>query len=175
MNEPTGRDDLFLDALESDEDVAWKLAVTAACPAPPALRERIVARHRRSERALGFPRIALAAVAAAVLLVLVGAASGGRVVTLDAAPGAPGGVAVVAVAADRGYLLMALPAPPSGKAYEAWIIRDGQPLPAGVSEGRGMFALGNRALKPGDVIAVTIEVAAGVTRPTSAPILTAKV
>lgn len=165
-------DDLFLEALEADEDVAWALAESAALPAPSALRERIVARHRR--RGWSVPRIAFASVAAAAVLVVALALGSGAQVTALSGDGADR-AAVVATRSGDGYLIVALPTPPSGRTYEAWVIRDGEPLPAGLTNGTGILALrAGVALRAGDVIAITVESAAGASRPTSAPILTGK-
>lgn len=165
-------DDLFLGTLEEDEDLAWRLAEAAARPAPPALRERIVARHRR--RRWSVPRIAFAAVAAAAVIVLALAIGSGASVTALSGEGADR-AAVIATRSGDGYLLVALPAPPSGRTYEAWVIRDGEPLPAGLTGGTGILALrAGVALRAGDVIAITVESAGGVSRPTNAPILVGK-
>jgi hypothetical protein len=166
------RDDLFLDALEHDEDVAWKLAAAAARPTPPALRATIVGAHRSRPRRGLVPRLAFAAAAAVVLVLALGVASGTRVVALDPVTGSGGRAALVATPVGDPFLILALPTPPSGKAYEAWVIREGAPAPAGLSAGSGILALRSGiGLRAGDVIAITVEVAAGATRPTSDPIL----
>jgi hypothetical protein len=79
-----------------------------------------------------------------------------------------------------GVLLVAsrLPAPPAGKTYEMWIIRGGKPAPAGLfaSNAQGdAFHLYRPAspAAPGDIVAVTLEVAAGVNAPTSMPVIAA--
>lgn len=82
-----------------------------------------------------------------------------------------------------GVLLIAnnLPAPPQGKAYEMWIIPaggKGKPVPAGVftSSTQGEAVHLFRPAKPAtatDVVAVTLENAAGVDAPTSTPIIVA--
>ena len=79
-----------------------------------------------------------------------------------------------------GVLLMAsqLPAPPSGKTYEMWIIRGGKAAPAGLF---GSDTQGNalHLFRPGtplmakDIVAVTLETAAGVMQPTTTPIIVA--
>ena len=79
-----------------------------------------------------------------------------------------------------GVLLMAshLPAPPAGKTYEMWIIHGGKPAPAGLfrSDDRGnalhLYRPPSPAA-PSDVVAVTLETAAGVDAPTSTPIIVA--
>jgi anti-sigma-K factor RskA len=79
-----------------------------------------------------------------------------------------------------GVLLVAsrLPAPPSGKTYEMWIIRGGKPAPAGLfaSNAQGDALHLYRPAAPaaaGDIVAVTVEVAGGVTAPTSMPVIAA--
>jgi anti-sigma-K factor RskA len=47
---------------------------------------------------------------------------------------------------------------PEGRTYAAWVIADGEPLPAGVFRGGGTVELRlSEQVRPGDVIAVTIE------------------
>ena len=174
------RDDLFLEALDEDADLAWRLAAATERPAPPRLREAIVGPRRRAARTRritlwsGGIRWAYAAVTAVVLLVLVALASGGRVVALAGAGDVSGRATLVATPGGDGYLILALPSPPSGKTYEAWVIRGGEPLPAGLASGNGIVALSAGALRSGDVVAITVEASGGVTRPTGAPILAAK-
>jgi hypothetical protein len=70
-----------------------------------------------------------------------------------------------------------LPPPPPGKAYEMWIIpQGGRPIPAGMfapnTEGGATHLFGAAApLSRADTIAVTIEAAAGVSAPTSQPVI----
>jgi anti-sigma-K factor RskA len=79
-----------------------------------------------------------------------------------------------------GVLLVAsrLPAPPPGKTYEMWIIRGGKPAPAGLfaSDAQGDAFHLYRPSAPataGDIVAVTLEVAGGVSAPTSTPVIAA--
>jgi anti-sigma-K factor RskA len=73
------------------------------------------------------------------------------------------------------YLILDLPAPPSGKTWEAWVIKGETPLAAGVTSDRGVTTLILTApLASGDTIAVTFEPSGGVDRPTGAPVLAAK-
>jgi anti-sigma-K factor RskA len=79
-----------------------------------------------------------------------------------------------------GVLLMAssLPATPSGKTYEMWIIRGGKPARAGefnsTADGNAIHLYRPATpLAPSDVVAVTLENAGGVDAPTSAPIIVA--
>lgn len=79
----------------------------------------------------------------------------------------------------RGVLLIAsnLPQAPAGKAYEMWVIPKGaKPVPAGMfqsaTDGTAMH-LWRRTMTPGDTVAVTMEVEAGVDAPTSAILIVA--
>lgn len=199
-------DDLFLDVLEQDEDVAWALAEAAARPAPSALRERIVARHRRRgifglparvPMALAFAVIAIVVLPLSLALVqtraelerqqavsdefgrvLFAVAAGGGLIVPMAPPAGvgfrdPRGAIVVRGAVGEAYLVLDLPAPPAGKAYEAWVIRDGQPIRAGMAPVRpGVVTVRlEHPLRPGDIAAVTLENAAGVDKPTADPLL----
>lgn len=69
-----------------------------------------------------------------------------------------------------------LPAAPSGQTYEAWIIDDGGPIPAGLFDSRGqraVFQLDGTA-SSGMLVAVTLEPAGGVDAPTGAPLFVAE-
>ncbi|MFN2628716.1 MAG: anti-sigma factor domain-containing protein [Gaiellaceae bacterium] len=65
-----------------------------------------------------------------------------------------------------------LPAAPSGRTYEAWVMGTGAPQPAGLFRGGGMtvFPL-DRTLARGNFVGVTVERESGVQTPTGAPIL----
>lgn len=202
----TEHDDLFLDALEHDEDVAWQLAAAAARPGPAGLRDRIVARHRRRglvERLGLRTPLPLAVAAAAFALVLLplalltaqtraelereralrdeyarvlAAIGGGQVIRLAPTAASANAAGALVIGRDeQAYLVLDLPEPPAGKAYEAWVIRGGQPVRAGMAPVRAAVVTVRleQALRPGDVAAVTLETAAGVDRPTSDPLLVA--
>jgi anti-sigma-K factor RskA/putative zinc finger protein len=193
-------------ALLSEERTAWTLAEAASRPPPPALRARIVAAHARSTRSRApgrsWPRLALVAGLAIALVAVVvdlqatraqldreaalaseyraalaALAGGGRVVALSAAEQAAGRGSLVFAPDGGSYLVLEMPTPPEGKAYEAWVIRDGEPLPAGVAPARGGVVVIRLTApaRPGDVAAVTLEVAAGVEKPTTPPILSGKI
>jgi anti-sigma-K factor RskA len=157
-------------------------------------RDAIVARHRR-RWAIGRP--AFASVASLVLLgaliaslaalvqertarddygrALAAVAAGGRVIAMQGATGARG--AIVVSREGPSYLVLELPAPPSGKAYEAWVIRDGAPRPAGMAPVlTGVITIPVLdALRDGDVAAITLEDQAGVQLPTSDPLLLGRI
>jgi anti-sigma-K factor RskA len=77
-----------------------------------------------------------------------------------------------AVAAPSGAVTMyaSAPAAPSGKTYEAWVIRAGKAYPAGLfGGGTRQFTL-TLHVRPGDTIAVTVEPAGGRQQPSSKPV-----
>lgn len=181
--------------LRAHEATVAALADGAARPAPQSLRDAIVARHARTPwfalSRVAFAASLVVAVAAAALLVttraelereralrdeyarVVGAvAEGARVVTLEAR-GTPGRGVLVVPRSRGAYLILDLPAPPAGKVYEAWVIRGGTAMPAGLAPARaGIVTLALTAeVRPGDVAAVTLEIAGGVDRPTTDPVL----
>jgi anti-sigma-K factor RskA len=60
---------------------------------------------------------------------------------------------------------------PAGKTYEAWVIQDDQPVRAGTFGGGGQVAfLLTRKVPEGAIVAVTLEQAGGVDRPTTDPV-----
>jgi anti-sigma-K factor RskA len=97
-------------------------------------------------------------------------ASAARVVPLS---GSGGMQATFAVAPDgRGSLVLASahPAPP-GKVYQAWFIRGGQPVSAGVFNDDGVAVVPLQGSAAGaQTVAVTIEPPGGSLQPTSQPI-----
>ena len=98
----------------------------------------------------------------------------GRVVALaaqkDAPPDARG--ALVIPRSGDPYVVLELSSPPTGKAWEAWVIKGQHPTAAGVSGSGGLFTIVLSApVGAGDVVAVTLEPAAGSRAPTSDPIL----
>jgi hypothetical protein len=98
----------------------------------------------------------------------------GRVVAL-----APTGVdpdaraAVVIPTQGQPYLIVRLPAPPSGKAWEAWVLKPGPvAVPAGLSTEGGVFTLSlTTPLGAGDGVAITLEPLVGSAQPTTQPVL----
>jgi anti-sigma-K factor RskA len=81
--------------------------------------------------------------------------------------------ALVVRANGEAVLVAALDPPPEGKIYEAWVIVDGKPLPAGVFDVSGRTAVHvlTRPVPDGAVVAVTVEPDGGVDRPTGRPVL----
>jgi anti-sigma-K factor RskA len=92
-----------------------------------------------------------------------------------AAVALPGVGNVVAQTDGNATLFASLRPAPSGKTYEAWVIRGSVALPAGVFNGGGTVELHlTQSAKPGDKIAVTIEPAGGSQKPTTTPIATSQ-
>lgn len=165
-------------------------------PGAPALREQIVARHRRGGNAfmswlrrpvpaalpIALTIALVASLASAVVArreaegyaaVLAGVADG-RVVALQNTgelPGARG--SLVIPQGGSPYLILEMPAPPAGRAWEAWVLRDGRPIAAGVASVREgvLTVLLATPFLAGDGVAVTHEPAGGVAAPTSPAVL----
>ena len=80
-------------------------------------------------------------------------------------------------ARGRGYLVLdGLGLAPAGKSYQAWVIRPGAKAPASaaVFAGTEMIVPLSVAVRPGAVVAITIENAGGVLAPTQTPKLVAQ-
>jgi len=96
-------------------------------------------------------------------------------------PGAAQGVQgeVVRLGDERAVLVAEdLPSPPEGETYEAWILREDVPEPAGLFEpdDAGVAAAPiEGSIKGADAVAVTVEPSGGSSSPTSAPLVTANV
>jgi anti-sigma-K factor RskA len=95
-------------------------------------------------------------------------------VTLTAAPNAS---ASLKVNGDQGTLKVRdFPPAGSDRVYEAWRMRGGKPVPAGIfmvgSDGKATLAI-EEPLKTGDQVLVTLEPGGGSEQPTSDPVLAA--
>src|SRR5919201_5471321 len=184
----------------ADAAAALALAVDPADP-PPELRGRILAEARKGGEVLRLPMKtttilgAAAAVAACAAIglglwaaTLRGSLSRERsasarenaALAILADPSArkvplTGRSGVVAVRSDgtAALAIRSLGRAPSGKTYEAWVIRARTPTPAGVFAGDNsrttLFALSER-VAAGATVAVTVERAHGVSKPTTPPI-----
>jgi anti-sigma-K factor RskA len=158
---------------------------------PPELKERILTQARSERpnvaslpvrrRSWTAPLAAAAGIAAAVAIALGAWAAtrpgenafahvlsqpGARVVSM-------GGHGALAVARDgQAAIALNVPPAPQGKTYEAWVIRNGDAQRAGVFGGKdGTSVLKiKRAAPAGSVVAVTLERAGGVDRPTQKPL-----
>jgi len=158
---------------------------------PPELKQRILAQARaerrnvvplRRRRNWTAPLAAAAAVAACAAIVLgiwAGSLSNSQdpIESVLSKPGARlvsmGKAGGVAVAPDGSAVLaLAVPRAPSGKTYEAWVIRAGEAKPGGLFPGRAGTSIVriDRPVRSGEVVAVTLERAGGVSKPTTKPL-----
>jgi anti-sigma factor RsiW len=161
---------------------------------PPELRGRILdaARAERqnvvplrppSEWLRPSARTAVAALAAVAACLVVGLgiwnvslsnqleeAKGLRALPLEGASGS-----LIVGGEDRGMLVVSnLDDAPAGKTYEAWVIEDGTPAPAGTFAGGETVAVElEQPVRAGAVVAVTIE-DSEVAQPTTDPIITSQ-
>ena len=182
--------------LEAHRSTLAALAPEPAMPAAADLRRRIVARHERTWwrgfPALGYAASAVLAVALVVSFnaflheralrddyarALSAVATGARVVPLQPQADAPLRGALVLPRDGVAYLVLALPPPPAGKAYEAWVIRGGVATAVGMAPVlTGVITMElHEQLRVGDATAITLEDAAGAQAPTSAPLLVGEV
>ena len=84
------------------------------------------------------------------------------------------GTLVVAEDGSAALAFSSLDLAPAGETYEAWVIRDGVAVPAGLfTGGDGASLRLSETVASGVVVAVTIEPAGGVDQPTSEPIFSA--
>ena len=187
------------DELPELREAAAAMAFAAETPPPPErLRGRILdaARAERSNvvplrpwRRAAFAASGIAAVAAAVAigLGLWGASVSGELdeqrtanailadpqasaIPLDGADGR-----LVVAPTGEAALVVSLEGAPEGKTYEAWVIRDGEPTPAGLfdAEGGRDVLLLDEPVGAGETVAVTLERDGGVDAPTGDPLATA--
>ena len=183
----------------------WKSDVEAP-PPPPSVRERIPQQARSERpmvlplrRRWALPLaagVAAAAACAAIGLGLWAASLSGKLdseraalgdrerlvavlADLDAArisvSGAEGTL-VVARTGEAALLVTGLERAPQGMVYEAWVIEDGKPAPAGTfsSGGERTAVVLDRPVPVGAVVAVTLE-PGRVEQPTGEPLLSATV
>jgi anti-sigma factor RsiW len=98
----------------------------------------------------------------------------GRVVALGATGASPEARAAVVIPTQGSpYLIVRLPAPPPGRAWEAWVLKPGpRAVAAGLSKSGGVFTLSLTApLGAGEGVAITLEPEVGSTQPTTEPVL----
>ena len=173
---------------------------------PPALRERILSEARSERpnvvplrRRWAFPAaagIAAAAACAAIGLGVWAASLSGKLNSERAARGEQArlvaligdpdasrvpvegaqGTLVVNRTGEAALLVTGLEPAPEGKVYEAWIIEDGKPRPAGTfsSGGESTVVALNEPVPEGAVVAVTLE-PGFVEQPTGQPLFSATV
>ena len=158
-------------------ETASNLAFATAAPAPPARLRASILDAAAAERSNVVPLLrrrwvarGLAVAAAAVACIAVGLAvslsqsSPTKTVTASVVLGSNGTATLH---------ISGLSAAPSGKTYEAWVIRDGAATRAGLFSGTTVLRI-QRPVKPGSVVAVTLERSGGVDQPTSKPLAASK-
>jgi anti-sigma-K factor RskA len=182
------------DNLAAMSDTMVQLAFAAPPVDPPAhLRERILDAARaerenvvplRSRSGWAGGRTALVAAVAVAACLVIGLGvwnvslsnqlDDARELQTVALEGASG--SVVVGGGNRGVLVVSnLAEAPAGKTYEAWVIDDGTPVPAGTFGGGGTVAVSlEHPVSSGSVVAVTIEPEAGSEQPTTEPIITSQ-
>ena len=76
----------------------------------------------------------------------------------------------------RAALVVDVPAAPTGKTYEAWVVDGGEPRPAGLFRGGSQPSVLRltRPVAPGAIVAVTVERAGGADAPTQRPRITSQ-
>ena len=185
------------DELASFGDVAGALALAASGPEPsPDLRDRVLAAARAEpqnvvplaapqRRTLLAPAFAAAAAVAAAVAIGLGIYAATLRNDLDKSRSALSSPpAVVPIEGAEGRLVVTgdgkawlalseLPTAPAGKAYEVWVIEGNTPRPAGIFAGAPSPTLVRveRPVPDDAVVAVTLERAGGVTRPTTTPVV----
>jgi anti-sigma-K factor RskA len=151
---------------------AVELAYAAAGPEPrPELRDRIL-RAAHEERPASviplrrrwlFPTTAFVGAAAAVAAIGLGLWANSlreqvdrqRIVAFTGAPGQ------LVISNDDAAIVTCVEQAPADKTYEAWVIEEDMPRPAGLFRGGcGTIEL-NRSVERGDTVAVTLEAAGG--------------
>jgi anti-sigma-K factor RskA len=152
-------------------------------PPPPALKDRILEQARRERsnvvplrRRLALPAAATVAAFAACAAIGLGIWAATLHNELGTRPeavpltGASGSV-IVTPGNEATLVVKDLAPAPAGKTYEAWVIQDDQPVRAGTFGGGGqvVFPL-TRRVPEGAIVAVTLEQAGGVDRPTTDPV-----
>ena len=165
---------------------AEQLAYASEGPEPrPELRERILkaAREDAGPQVVPFrrrrwvlPLTAAAAVAASIAAVGLGlwanSLRGGaeqRVVPMT------GGAGRVIISGDRAELITCVRQAPQDRTYEAWVIEGDTPRPAGLFRGGCTDVPLSRPVESGNTVAVTLEPAGGVERPTGDVLMSANV
>jgi len=178
------------------QEAAALLAYDVETPAPPsALRGRILEQARSERpnvvplpRRWAFPVAASLAAVAACVAIGLGIWASSLSSKLDSERSANARQArIIAVSGAEGSLLVSpsgqatlvvsmLGPAPAGKTYEAWVIVNGKPSPAGTfagAEGKVAVAL-TQPVTPGAVVAVTLEPRV-MAQPTGKPLFSATV
>jgi anti-sigma-K factor RskA len=170
------------------QETAAALAYGVEAPEPPPILGRRIMEQARRERQnvvplrprWVLPATATVAAVAACVAVALGVWTAILNNRLDARPEAlalegANGSLIVSPDGEATLLLEDLGPAPVGKTYEAWVIDEGSPLPAGTFPGGGRVAFAlTRAVPEGAVVAVTIERAGGVQKPTNDPVFSSE-
>jgi anti-sigma-K factor RskA len=172
------------DTVAAFQETTASLAYDAEMPAPPpALREHILDRARRERPNVvplrprwAFPAAASVAAIAACAAIGLGIWAvtlnnrlGDRPEAVDII-GASGSLIVKPSGEGTLVVQRVDPAPP-GKTYEIWVIEGGNPAPAGTFAGGDRVAVTlTRKVPDGAIVAVTLERAGGVAKPTTTPL-----
>jgi anti-sigma-K factor RskA len=168
----------------SFQEAAATLAYQAeVAPPPSALKDRILEQARRERsnvvplrRRWAFPAAAAVAAVAACAAIGLGIWATNLHNELGQRPeavplsGASGSV-IVSPGNEATLVVKDLAAAPAGKTYEVWVIQNDRPVPAGTFAGGGHVAFPlTRKVPDGAIVAVTLEQAGGVERPTTDPV-----
>lgn len=169
---------------EAASALAYQVEVA---PPPAALKDRILEQARRERsnvvplrRRWALPVAATVAAIAACAAIGLGIWAAALHNELGERPeafpltGASGSV-IVTPGNDATLVVEDLAPAPAGKTYEAWVIEDDKPLRAGTFAGGGQVAIPlTRKVPDGAIVAVTVERAGGVDRPTTDPVFASK-
>jgi anti-sigma-K factor RskA len=172
------------EAVASFQETASALAHHVEMPPPPpSLRDRILEQARRERPNVVplrprwiFPATATVAAVAACAAIGLGiwaATLNNRLGERPEAVGLSGanGSLIVSPAREGTLVVRNLDPAPAGKTYEAWVIKGGTPLPAGTFTGGGRVAFVlTRPVPDCAIVAVTLERAGGVAKPTTTPL-----
>jgi anti-sigma-K factor RskA len=174
------------DEVATLRDAAAELAYATNGPhARPELRERVLhaAREERPARVIPlrrrwlFPATAVAAAVAACAAIGLGLwanslrdqVDGQRVIAMDGRPGQ------LLLSGDEASIVTCVDEAPAGKTYEAWVIENDVPRPAGLFRGGCATVRLTRAVERGVVVAVTLENAGGAETPQGDVLMSANV
>jgi anti-sigma-K factor RskA len=166
------------------QETAAALAYGVEAPTPsPNLARRIMEQARRERPSVVplrprwlLPATATVAAVAAGVAIALGVWTAILNNRLDARPEAlalegTNGSLIVAPSGEGTLVVDELATAPPGKTYEAWVIQEGNALPAGTFRGGGQVAFAlTRKVPEGAVVAVTVERTGGVERPTTTPL-----
>lgn len=169
---------------EAASALAYQVEVA---PPPPALKDRVLEQARRERsnvvplrRRWALPVAATVAAVAACAAIGLGIWAAALHNELGERPeavpltGASGSV-IVTPGNEATLVVKDLAPAPAGKTYEAWVIEDDKPLRAGTFAGGGQVAIPlTRKVPDGAIVAVTLERAGGVDRPTTDPVFASK-